>query len=49
MIETISSIFSNQSSIKLEINYEKKSRKHKHVEANQHATKKPAGQQRNQI
>ena len=40
--EIISSIFSNHSSMKVEINYsEKTGEKHKHMEAKPHATKKP--------
>ena len=36
--ETISSIFSNHNGMKLEINYKKKTKKHKNMEAKQHAT-----------
>lgn len=43
--EIIPSIFSDHHSMKLEINYWKK---HKHVEAKQHAAKWPMGQWRNQ-
>ena len=41
-IEIISSIFSNQNAMRLEINYkEKNSKKHKFLEAKQYATKQP--------
>ena len=41
-IELISSIFSNHNALRLEINYRKKNcKKHKHMEAKQHATKQP--------
>ena len=40
--EIISSIFSDHSTIRLEINYKKKNcKKHKHVEAKQYITKQP--------
>ena len=46
--EIIWSIFSNHKSMKLEINYKKKMKKHKHMETKQHATKQPTGQWRHQ-
>ena len=43
-IEIISSIFSNQNAVRLEINYKKKNcKKHKHMETKQYATKQPMG------
>ena len=47
--EIISSIFSDHSTIRLEINYKKKNcKKHKHVEAKQYITKQPMDHWRNQ-
>ena len=47
-IEIISSIFSVQNDMKLEINYRKRNeKKSDYIETTQHATKKPMGQQRN--
>ena len=40
-IEIISSIFSDHSAMRLEINYKKETKKLKHVEAKQYATKQP--------
>ena len=41
-IETISNIFSDHNAMRLEINYwEKKRKKHKHMEAKQYDTKQP--------
>ena len=37
--ESISSIFSNHNAMRLEINYRKKNKKHKHMEAKQDITK----------
>ena len=43
-IEVISCIFSDYSTIRLEINHKKKTaKKHKHMETKQHATKLPVG------
>ena len=41
--EIISSIFSNYSGMKLQINYRRKSGKNKHVKSKLHATKKTIG------
>ena len=38
-IEVISSIFSNHNAMRLDINYKKKSKKHKHTEIKQHVSK----------
>ena len=38
-IEIISSIFSNYSTMRLDINYKKKTKKHKHMEIKQHVSK----------
>ena len=40
-IEIISSIFSDHNTMRLEINYRKKTKKHKHLEAEQYVTKQP--------
>ena len=40
-IGIISSIFSDHNTMRLEVNYKKKTVKHKHVEAKQYATKQP--------
>ena len=40
-IEILSSIFSKNNAMKLEINYRKKTKKYKHMEAKQYTTKKP--------
>ena len=45
-IEITSSIFSDHNGVKLKTNY-KKTKKHKHIEAKQHATKQPVGEWRN--
>ena len=39
--EIISSIFSEHNTTRLKINYKKKGKKHKHVEAKHYATKQP--------
>ena len=41
--EIISSIFSNHNAIRLDINYKKKTKKHKHMEIKQHVSKQPTG------
>ena len=38
-IETVSSIFSNHNIMRLDINYKKKTKKHKHMEIKQHISK----------
>ena len=38
-IEIISSIFSNHNAMRLNINYKKKTKKHKHMEIKQHVSK----------
>ena len=38
-IEIISSIFSNHNTMRLDINYKKKTKKHKHTEIKQHISK----------
>ena len=47
-IEITSSIFSSHNTMRLEINYKKKYKKHKHMEAKQCATKQTMGQWRKQ-
>ena len=47
-IEIISSIFSNCSTMRLEISYKKKQQNHKLLEGKQYATKQPMDQWRNQ-
>ena len=48
-IETISSIFSNHNTMRVEINYRKKNcKKHKHMEVKQYVTKQPMECWRNQ-
>ena len=42
--EIISSIFISHDNMKPETNYEKKLKRHKHVETKQHATEQPMGQ-----
>ena len=41
--EIISSIFFDHSTIRLDINYKKKTKKHKHMKAKQHISKQPTG------
>lgn len=48
-IEIVSSIFSNHSAMKLEINCKKKTEISKHVKTKTHASKQPMGRYRNQI
>ena len=43
MIESILSLFSNHSGIKLEINYKKKNEENKYLETKQNVTKKTNG------
>ena len=38
-IEIVSSIFSNHNAMRLDINYKKKAKKHKHMEIKQHISK----------
>ena len=38
-IEIVSSIFSNHNAVRLDINYKKKAKKHKHMEIKQHVSK----------
>ena len=38
-IEIVSSIFSDNNTVRLEINYKKKSKKHKHMEVKQYVSK----------
>ena len=47
-IDIISSIFSDHNAARLEFNYRKKCKKHKHLEAKQYVTKYPRGHRRNQ-
>ena len=48
-IEIISSIFSIHNGLKLEINYEKKLEKHKHMDAKQYAINQAMDHWRNQV
>ena len=42
-IEIVSSIFSNHNAMRLDINYKKKAKKHKHMEIKQYMSKQPTG------
>ena len=46
--EVISSIFTNNNGMKLEIGYKKKTGKFTNIEIKSHATEQPMGQRRNQ-
>ena len=39
IIEIVSSIFSDHNAVRLDINYKKKTKKHKHMEIKQHVSK----------